>query len=545
MSIHLPSGAAPPRWLVAALVSLAAMSVIAPLAVAPVPYLWDFPNHLARLWVLLGYAAGTPVAGMYQPDWSLAWTNLGLDYLGMVLGQVLPFAWLGTVLVAVALLIVPAGLIVLNRALFGGPHIWHVGLFLLAWNFVVVGGLLSFQLGLGCALFAAALDTRLTGLSRWRRFAARVAMATGLMVVHVFGLMFFLLLLVGLDVGRRRPPVDQPIVRRLMVSRLAIATAACLVPIVALVILAPRLPGAHVLPGAGAQFKATILDFPPLTVLEHLSIMLTPLKTYDLLADLVTVVAAMALPVYALVRGRLQMHFGLFWLAVALFILCHFAPSTVLGTGWIDKRLPAMAGLMWAASARPQLPATVRGQVLVACLLLGAVVARAAFIGTVWSGQLVVVRDVQAVTATVEPGSAVLIAEHFTGSVSDPRAPLGRYAHGEPVFRHMPTLLVIWRQAFVPTVFSAAGKQPLRVLPPWIELAVPEGGIPNLNDLDAPEALVEFHYLADWRRRFHYLLVVNADLPHAGRQISEIPGIREVATSPFARLYRIEKPGAD
>lgn len=542
MSTRLPAAATVPRWLIAALVCLAALAVIAPVTVAPMPYLWDVPNHLVRLWVLLGYDKGTPVAAMYQPDWSLASTNLGLDHLGMVLGQVLPFGVLGPALAAVSLLIVPAGVIVLNRALFGGPHVWHVGLFLLAWNFVVVGGLLSFQLGLGCALFAAALDTRLTGLSRWTRFAARAAMATGLMVVHVFGLMFFLLLLVGLDVGRRRPPFEQPIARRLIVRRLVYATAACVLPVVALALFAPRLPGAHVLPGAGAPFKATMLRFPDPTVLEHLSIMLTPLKTYDLVPDLLTVVAIMALPVYALLRGRLQMHFGLFWLAVVLFVLCHFVPSTLFGTGWIDKRLPAMAGLMWAASVRPQLPATVRGQVLVGCLLLGAVIARAAFIGTVWSGQQAAVRDLRAVSATIEPGSAVLVAEHFTGSVSDPRAPLGRYAHGEPIFRHLPTLLVIWRQAFVPTVFSAAGKQPLKVLPPWIELAVPEGGTPNLDELDAPEAIIDFHYLADWRRRFHYLLVINADLPHAGRQIGDIPGIREVAVSPFARLYRIEKP---
>jgi len=545
MPIRPPEGAALPRWLIAVLVSLAAMGVVAPLAVAPMPYLWDFPNHLVRLWVLLGYAEGTPVAEMYRPDWSLASTNLGLDHLGMVLGQILPFSWLGTGLVVVTLLIVPAGLIVLNRALFGGPHIWHVGLFLLAWNFVVVGGLLSYQLGLGCALFAAALDTRLTGLSRGRRFAARVALATLLMVVHVFGLLFFLMLLVGLDVGRRRPPVDQPIARRLIAGRIGFATAACVLPVVALVLLAPRMPGAHVLPGAGAKFNATMLHFPPLTVLEHLSIMLTPLKTYDLDADLLTVVAIMALPLYALARGRLQMHFGLFWLALVLFVLSHFAPATLFGTGWIDKRLPAMGGLMWAVSVRPQLPATVRGQVLVGCFLLGAVFARAAFIGTVWSGQQAAVRDLRAVSASIEPGSAVLVAEHFTGSVSDPRAPLGRYAHGEPIFRHLPTLLVIWRQAFVPTVFSAAGKQPLKVLPPWIELAVPEGGTPNLNELDAPEAVVEYHYLADWRRRFHYLLVINADLPHAGRQIGDIPGIREVAVSPFARLYRIERPRPD
>ncbi len=121
MTSRPPVGVHPPRRLIAALVGLAAVAVVAPLAVAPMPYLWDVPNHLARLWVLLGYAKGTPVAAMYQPDWSLAWTNLGLDHLGMVLGQVLPFDALGPALVALSLLIVPAGLIVSTGPSSAGP----------------------------------------------------------------------------------------------------------------------------------------------------------------------------------------------------------------------------------------------------------------------------------------------------------------------------------------------------------------------------------------------------------------------------------------
>lgn len=79
------------RSLVPLALVVALASVVVPVLLVQLPAMWDYPNHLVRYWILLGYAEGTPVATMYQPDWSLARTNIGSDLLAVGIGRVLPF----------------------------------------------------------------------------------------------------------------------------------------------------------------------------------------------------------------------------------------------------------------------------------------------------------------------------------------------------------------------------------------------------------------------------------------------------------------------
>lgn len=86
----------------------------------------------------------------------------------------------------------------------------------------------------------------------------------------------------------------------------------------------------------------------------------------------------------------------------------------------------------------------------------------------------------------------------------------------ENTFRHLPTLAVHYAHAFFPTIFTAQGKQPLTVLAPWSDIAVPEGNLFSTAVLSCRtlmEGAVGFTpYLSNWRQRFDFVLVVNADI---------------------------------
>ncbi|MBL8571926.1 MAG: hypothetical protein JNK84_22865 [Phreatobacter sp.] len=526
-----------------AILGLAAMAVLTPVFLVQIPTLWDYPNHLVRLWILAGGAEGTPVAAMYQADWSLARTNIGIDLLGSLLGRLMPVEQAGKVLVCLGLTVAPFGAIALNRSIFGGRHWWMIAIMMFAWNFVVVGGLLSFQIGLGLALFAASTETLLARRSMLVAALVRIAFGAVILTVHVFGLLFYLALVVGIAFGSDWLALRDAQRFRRFLRGAILGGLACVVPLVAMLALASKLPGAHVeaSAGGGARQMWEGMRFPPLELLERLSITLTSLKTYALAPDLLALAAVVTLPLYALLTRRLAMHAGLFAASILLFVLSQFMPASALGTGYIDVRLPAMAGLMMAASVRPDFRESMRVRRALALLMLIAVSARAAWIWSVWSERQGDVRSIAAVSADIPANAAVLLARHYTGDVSDPRLPAGRYAHGQPIFWHMPTLITIWRHAFVPTIFTAAGKQPLRVLPSWIDKAVPEGGIPMVDELDQPASLREYHYLRDWRRRFDYVLLVNADMPNREPGAEAVPGLRLVSDGGFARLYRIER----
>ena len=121
------------------------------------------------------------------------------------------------------------------------------------------------------------------------------------------------------------------------------------------------------------------------------------------------------------------------------------------------------------------------------------------------------------------------------------------------MFWHLPVLAVPWASAFVPTLFAAAGKQPLRVRPPWDALAVQEGRPTPMRNLavlpdvlapmmDAHPSLYFVRFLRDWRAQFDYVLVINADRPDRFGPIPDIPALELVADEGFAQLWRVIRP---
>ncbi|MFB2607703.1 hypothetical protein ACE04B_38055, partial [Rhizobium phaseoli] len=112
-------------------------------------------------------------------------------------------------------------------------------------------------------------------------------------------------------------------------------------------------------------------------------------------------------------------------------------------------------------------------------------------------------------------------------------------------FRHLPTLAVPFSHAFVPTLFTAKGKQPLTVLPPWSEIAVPEGNLVSIGVLSCPEMMQGYKayapYLSDWRERFDFILVANADIPDRYVGTAMPAGLTLVEDAGFTKLYAIDK----
>jgi hypothetical protein len=93
-------------------------------------------------------------------------------------------------------------------------------------------------------------------------------------------------------------------------------------------------------------------------------------------------------------------------------------------------------------------------------------------------------------------------------------------------------------------MFSSDNKQPLEVLPPYKEISVSNGALPlyqglALDDIPARD-LKNFPYVANWRSRFDYVLVLNAGM--AGDLRNFLPDRLELLEQTrFAALFRIKK----
>ncbi len=532
-----PSGGTASRQRLAWILGGALAALAIPSLLAPIPPLTDYPNNLARFW-LLTHAVDPPMPGMFAVQWDTL-TNLGTDLLSLLLAPVAGVELAARIIALLGVLIVPVGGVLLWRALHGRRHWWPIAFVLLAWSFELLDGFLNFRFGLGLALLATAYEASRPLRRVWRIALLRLVSGAVILLFHPFGFVFYGVLLFGLVLGphpaRRR---WQEIGAGLLTAAVALA-----VPLGLYLAVSPRLPGdtgglQTGLAEISAGFRQALAR--PGSKLVGVA---TALRSYSNLADALAV-ACLVLPLAAAAgAGRVRVHAGLLAGAAACLMAYLLCPSALAGADWVDRRFVCMIPLLLAASLRPELPP--RPALACALLLLGGSLFRTGYVATAWRERQPDYAAVARTLSQVPPGAAVFAVEHRPAASFVP--PLGRYLTvGESTFRHAVTLAIPWRRAFVPTLFAIRGQQPVRVLPPWEGLATVSGGnLVSVHALAEPDAyravIAKTPYLAHWRDRMDYMLVIDADLPDRDGPVELPPEMELVTDQGFAQLFRIRR----
>jgi hypothetical protein len=507
------------RLLKAALL-LACLLPLLPVALVPVPPLLDYPNHLTRLWLIAGGASDTPLAEVYAIDWSYAWTNIGIDLMAQWFGPWIGADAVGRIAIGLALALPAAGLVLLGRVLAGR---WHALLLLsplLAWSTPFVLGFLNQQIAVGLALLVAAADA-VWPARPWTKLVPRVLAGLAIAVVHPFGALFLAALLGAIAFGPARPYGHA---WGSALLRAALAGAPVALAAAALLWLAPHVPGAEV----RATVPAGVYLFG-----AKLGGLFAGVLTYGFATEAGFAIALLWLTAVMFRLGFLRGHAGFALTMLGFLALLMVLPSNIGDAGQMELRCGALAALAGFACLMPG--RTLARPGLIIGLLLGLGALRTGWILDHWQAGR---RDI----AAVERALASLPAGAMLLSVQPPaeaRAPGLRLMGGLTPALHYPLRAVPLRQAFVPTLFSAEGKQPLRVLPPWRDLSVPDGVLPEPRHLQmtgAPLLLRVFPYLAAWRQDFGHLLLIDAT-----GQPAPAEGLELLSDQGFARLYRVRR----
>ncbi|MDJ0387916.1 hypothetical protein QMO56_07300 [Roseomonas sp. E05] len=514
------------------LIALFAVMLLVPLMLTSMPLLGDFPNHAARFWLLGGGIAQMP--DIYGADWSRAFTNIGGDLLARALAGLVAGDHVAQGILAFAIIGPPLGCLLLNWRLMGW-NVWQLALPALAWTMTLIFGFITFQMGLALALILAALDASMRPSAL--RWVVRLVLSAALLVVHPFALLFYAALLGGLVIGPRI--ADHFASRRAFTGFLGsglLLVVCCVLPVVVLALTAAHLPGEDQAAGStGTVWNPGIAS--------RISALLSPFRTYALRMDVAFMLLLAVVPAYALLRRRLHVHQGLLAVAVILGIASLFMPTVVAGTSAIELRLPIMALLAAAAAIRIDF-ASRRVLVGAAVLLAAVSTLRTLDVARHWVRAEADVAAVRTVLAALPPHSFVLPLQHEASREAQASAPLGRYFAGRlPAYTQTGALATLWRQSFVPNLFTARGKQPLVVLPPSDEIAVPEGEIASVHALVDPDYPLPASqaYVRRWRERFDYALVLNADMPDQNGPVELPEGVEVVADQGFAQLLRLPR----
>ena len=509
-------------------IALAGTGVIllAPLLLVDVPPLLDYPNHLARMYVLAFGAQDPVLSHMYQPHWTII-PNLAIDLILPHLMQVLPVYLAGRIMLGLTLLLPLAGVVVYHRVAFGTRSYWPIAAALMAYNALFILGFMNFLMSVGLALLAAA---------GWRRWHARhpvwtslagALAAVAIFFMHLFGLAFLAILIGSETVVRlwRLRAGGRPIRPDLL--RDAMTAAAVFAAPLALCLAAPL------------HDAAGPVIFRPLTQKPYA--LLEPFLAYDGRIDALVGGVILAGLYLAWRRHHLLVAPGIGLALVALLGLYLVSPFIAKQACFIDARFPIVLGLLLFAGLRPvALSGRARG--IIGAGLVALFLGRMISLGTVWIDHNHDLAEFRRVVASVTPGSRVLVV-----SVTEQEAP--RYwrarprglelPHVYPLDLHLPALLTIEHRAFFPYLFTVPGQHPLQPRPPYDALSVAEGAPPDWQSL-ADDHTPSAPYLADWQHQFDYVLLLDAG--GAGDLHAYLPHhLTLLAASDIAALFRIRK----
>lgn len=519
-----------PELYIALFVFIAAVLVTA----FRVPPILDFPNHFARISLISGGIDQSFFHTAYVLDWSRARTNIGIDLLAYWLGPMIGPDLLARSLLFLAIVLPPLGAIALNRRLFGRNQPFHVGILFLAWSTTLIAGFINFQIGLGLALMFALIDLKIGQNNILRMSFWRFAASLILTLDHVFAAGFYLVLSAGLELPAQFGDLSKRNALKATAGRIALAGMAGLAPVVALTLSAKGLPGDE--GNIGLTWNS------PLSAISNF---LSAISSYFTLADIALFTPIIFIVVEARSRKQIHFHAGLLVAAAFLLGLSLISPRHAMGTGWISWRFPIMT-LLTAAAAICPFPEAGRGlRCRLVATLVAAIFLRTGLVaGLWWQGS----RDtaaVENVLASLPPESKVLPIMRFPARRFGWQHASRHFFENENTIRHLPALATLDAGAFVPTLFTAVGKQPLQVTEEFRSIAVPEGNLLPPGALFCADMQAFYEpftpYLANWRHKFDYVLVVNADSPDMFVGSALPSGLRELANGGFAALYGIDK----
>ena len=429
------------RHAFAVMVGLSFLTLLGPFLVAEIPPLTDYPNHLARYWLIAGGVREPALATFYRIDWFNAVTNVGVDRMVALLAPVASGFALGHLAAIAAAVLPPLGVLALSYSVTRRITAWQALFPFAAWSTTFLMGFVNFQIGLGLALLFAAADPlaqprlwgKLLGPGLAGRGAVLLRIPLGMILAadHLFGLLFYGVLLAGLGMGAE--PLDFGDWRRALVRLRDAALSAgwCLIP---LAVTATH----RALPGAEASGNAINHSIQYNVMPGKLATLFSVLASYNVFQEMVLALALVVLFLWLRGRRALTAHAGLIVACAGLLALAVLSPSRAAGASWIDRRFPIMAlfcGLA-ALQLREDVPRRFALGLGVASLMLASL--QAAWVSWNWRAMERDMGAVRQVLAAVPAGAAILPVQHDPSLALKWRAPAGRL-HVQPASGTPPT----------------------------------------------------------------------------------------------------------
>ena len=484
-----------------------------PIVTVKVPPLVDYPNHLARMYIITNPAS---LSKYFYIHWQII-PNLGADAVIPLIGTLTNIFWAGKLFILSTMLLTVSGTFAIHYVLFqkwSGPILSFLFLF----NGIFLYGFLNYSLAIGIALWATAGWIAL----RNRFWLARAIFSTFAVLVlffcHFGGVALYALALfcyeLSLLIGRRW------LARQVFVDASVMGA-----PFLIVIPLIMTSPTSHEWaigwPRLDWKWKGPYLV----------------LKSGDLLLDGIFACFIILFVGYLIYSNRLTMS-RLAWIFLSVSSIIYLIiPDRLFGATILDIRLPAAFVFFLIALMRWRIDSP-RAMTMFYGIITVVLLVRLIGVAEAWQAYQEIAADYEKSFTQIKPGTRVLVTQDATAGW---RGSGNRVTAATDMSTTMglPALAVIERSCFVSELFADPGQQILVVRAPYRDSISLETPL-DVRGLNAPsEGTALGHpYISDWRNRFDYVYVLYAP---PGSQPS-VPDAQLLYQGRSFQLYQVSRP---
>jgi hypothetical protein len=474
---------------------------LCPTLLVPIPAMVDYPNHLARMFILSRDGAAHP---FYEVTWA-AYPNLAMDLIVPRLARLMSVESATRVFYLLSQVLIVTGAVAIELVVKGRFHISGIVAVMFLYSLPFAWGFLNFEFGLGLALWGIAVSLLVQERHWSLRLGVHAVFAVLLFMAH-----FFALGLYGATVGLHE--LWRAWAKKASFGETSARLAALGVPPAALLALMVWSGGA--VGGEGTNWFA---EFKPLWLIHILN-------GYSFMLSVAGMAALLGLRYVADKGDVLRFEPAGAWLGAGFTALYLAMPSKLFATSFVDLRIIVAAALVLPAFMSVPLHSR-RWRLAAASCAVAITLTNVVVVLWVWTSYRADYAAMIGSFRKINKGSLVLVGH--SDDAGDP--PLGNLLE-YPMY-HAPTLAVHYADAFVPTLFTTVGKQPVTARPAYRHLEAAYGGTISVVTL---KTLAENEM--SWQRDFDYLYVVGPRIPNPMPNLLE-----ELDAAPRFVLYKIRK----
>lgn len=451
---------------------LFAISIL-PVLLVDVPAMVDYVNHLARMHLLVDANAGHP-----NPAYDIVWRfypNLAMDIIVPVLARQVSVETAVRLFLLTSQALVVSGAIALEIAVRGRHEIAGFTALLALYTLPFLWGLLNFQFGCGVAMWAIA------GWIHFRERLMQIVVHAGF-VALLFASHFFALGIYGLTI------ICYELSRVLSLRQAARTFAMMALPVIAIY---------FVLALSGGAVGNPVFDW---WLGLKLAWPFLLMNAYNLPLSVILAVIVIALLVFITSNRAIGLTRAAVFVCTGFVLVYLLMPTRLFDSAYGDVRLLTTLMLILPAFLTVQFPSpAVRLGVI--ATVAGIIVINAVQVASVWLTYRADYAEIISSFKLLRDGSNILVARSDT-EVDRKNIPMF----------YAPTLAAHYAKAFVPSLYTLRGQQPVRKAPSKAAYEITDSMdyLPaTISQLVASERSEEVPtHIRGWKSNYDYVYLV-------------------------------------